>query len=662
MNQPYSCDEWGNVASTGIPLITDDTGLPMFGMFHTDNLLPSSVFIDHTMTVYHKAAGFEGESIVNDMIQDMLNNLYGAPIISSNSIVIMDNEIDNDGVLNPGEGFSINYSFENNSFETDAFNVSIALSIDDGGVIEGDSIIYLGDVLIGEVKNVDFSILLNDNVDFGDYNIYLMLTAEYINNSGGISIYNKDVQSNVNISLNQSGFPIYTSDIRSSPLVVDLDNDGDNEIIIGDNNGFVHIFNVDGTEVENSTFPFNTGNQIWGSAASADMDRDGNIDFVISSKSKHLYIFDKDGLKTDYNADKYLMGTPAIGNLDNDDELEVVIGGYSSPSSTSPIFAINADGSNVDGFPLIVGEKTKAGIALMDFNNNGKDDMVFGTDDDNIYLIYDNGEVAPGFPYVSNDKLQAEPTIIDVDGEKIIFIGSNDNNLYAINSDGSLKFKIETQDKVQSSPSVLDYNNEIYIVFGSNDNFIYIVDFNGNMLPGWPVLVNGSIGGSVVSSDLNNNGEPEIIAVTDMGEIIALHLDGTSVSYFPIINNFPSSSSPMVIDLDGDNDLEVIGGSGGNLFVIDIKDFGTSDNYWNLYKGNVERNGCRFYISNDGECSVDMGDLTGDGDINILDLVQLSYYILDFSVPSFVCASDFNGDNSINILDLVQISNFILDN
>ena len=34
-----------------MPLITDDTGLPIFGLFHTDNLLPSAVYIDHTMTV-----------------------------------------------------------------------------------------------------------------------------------------------------------------------------------------------------------------------------------------------------------------------------------------------------------------------------------------------------------------------------------------------------------------------------------------------------------------------------------------------------------------------------------------------------------------------------------------------------------------------------------
>ena len=75
LNQPYSCAQWGNVATSGMPLITDDTGLPMFGLFHTDNLLPSAVYIDHTMTVHYKQAGHDNESTINNRIQEMLNNL-----------------------------------------------------------------------------------------------------------------------------------------------------------------------------------------------------------------------------------------------------------------------------------------------------------------------------------------------------------------------------------------------------------------------------------------------------------------------------------------------------------------------------------------------------------------------------------------------------------
>ena len=112
-----------------MPLITDDTGLPMFNLFHTDNLLPSAVYIDHTMTVHYKQAGHDAEGIINDRIQEMLNNLYGAPILTANTEFSLDNELDNDGVLNPGEGFSVIFTFTNNSFETDALDAVVTLSI-----------------------------------------------------------------------------------------------------------------------------------------------------------------------------------------------------------------------------------------------------------------------------------------------------------------------------------------------------------------------------------------------------------------------------------------------------------------------------------------------------------------------------------------------------
>jgi hypothetical protein len=54
--------------------------------------------------------------------------------------------------------------------------------------------------------------------------------------------------------------------------------------------------------------------------------------------------------------------------------------------------------------------------------------------------------------------------------------------------------------------------------------------------------------------------------------------------------------------------------------------------------------------------------VTGDGNINILDLVQIANLILEVSTPAFECAADFTGDGNVNILDLVQIANYILDN
>lgn len=70
------------------------------------------------------------------------------------------------------------------------------------------------------------------------------------------------------------------------------------------------------------------------------------------------------------------------------------------------------------------------------------------------------------------------------------------------------------------------------------------------------------------------------------------------------------------------------------------------------------------HISLEGEsvCGSDAGDVTGDGNVNILDIVQVANYILDVSTPAFACAADYTEDGQVNILDIVQIANFILYN
>ncbi|SVE27461.1 uncharacterized protein METZ01_LOCUS480315, partial [marine metagenome] len=242
----------------------------------------------------------------------------------------------------------------------------------------------------------------------------------------------------------------------------------------------------------------NTGNQVWGAVAGADMDGDGLTDIAVVSKSKHLYLLDKNGLKVDFDSEKYLLGTPAIGNLDGDTDLEVVFSGYSSGNM---VWALNPDGSDVEGFPLDLGEKVKIGVALADFNGNGKDDIVVGTDSDYLHLFYDDGSEAPGFPYQVSDKIQSAPAILDVDGQKVIFVGSNDDNLYAVNSDGSLRFSVTATNQVQNSPAFLEHNNSFYIFFSDNSGILHVVDTEGDFLPGWPIDVGQIISKSVVLSD-----------------------------------------------------------------------------------------------------------------------------------------------------------------
>ena len=120
-------------------------------------------------------------------------------------------------------------------------------------------------------------------------------------------------------------------------------------------------------------------------------------------------------------------------------------------------YAINADGTDVDGFPVTIGEKMKRGVALADFNDNGKVDIVVGTDSDNIYLVYDDGTIADGFPFEGDGDFRSEPTILDFEEQKIILTATKDGTFYAIDEAGELIFSIETSDDIMVSPSIFVY-------------------------------------------------------------------------------------------------------------------------------------------------------------------------------------------------------------
>jgi hypothetical protein len=80
-----------------------------------------------------------------------------------------------------------------------------------------------------------------------------------------------------------------------------------------------------------------------------------------------------------------------------------------------------------------------------------------------------------------------------------------------------------------------------------------------------------------------------------------------------------------------------------------------------MYRGNDERTGY-YNISGDSEC-VELGDLNGDGNWNILDIVALANCILANNCADQIngCAADLNNDGSYNILDIVNLVNIILN-
>ncbi len=500
---------------------------------------------------------------------------------------------DGDNVINPGETANIVVSIRNRIPWPAASDVQLTLNSTNEYVSIINNYAEISSIDTDEsATNMEnpFVVFFSQEAPLGDYTFNLSLTAS---TNAGLP-YERDYTFSIELSLNQLNFPIdFGQQVVSTPIVVDIDNDGDKEIISADYQGNVHLLNSSGEEFSN--WPVNLGDQIWGSPSVGDIDNDGNMEIVVTSKTGYLSILDAFGnIELDFYAGQYLMGSPALGNLDDDEELEIVFCGY---TPFGKIFALNHDGTNVPGFPLEINERMLRGVALADIANNGFDDIICTTEGGDIILIDHNGVTIDGFPFHANDKFKTAPSVLQLPAPDeyghthIIFSGNRDNSLYAINDDGTLRFEIQTGGNINTSVGITSlYGGHYGVFFGSDDDYLYGVDENGNMLPGWPRNLGGNVLSSSVFSDLDGDGILEVISAAG-SNIFAFHMDGTLVQSFPINVGVSITGSPCVAKLDEDDDIEIFIGTNSGLFAIDMKTPSLVDVQWSTYRGNIYRNG-----------------------------------------------------------------------
>jgi outer membrane protein assembly factor BamB len=105
----------------------------------------------------------------------------------------------------------------------------------------------------------------------------------------------------------------------------------------------------------------------------------------------------------------------------------------------------------------------------------GEDGTIYvGSPDSKLYAINPDGTLK--WKFKTKGAIIGTP-IID---SKTIYIGSLDKKLYAISADGTLKWKYETEGGILTSPSISPYSQTVYIV--SNDRYLYAINsYNGKL-------------------------------------------------------------------------------------------------------------------------------------------------------------------------------------
>ncbi len=509
------------------------------------------------------------------------------PKLSYTGLQTIITEGDADSLLNPGERARFMVEIKNDSGWVNASELRGVLRSSQAGITITDSIATWSTLPSNtSAWNNDngFEVVFADDLAPAKYDFSLELTS----NEDTDFTYNVTLTLPVSVYLDQAGFPFMAGNaVETSPIFTDIDGDGFQDIIFADKSGNIYIVNHRGELREG--FPLALGGET-GGIAIADIDLDGTLDLVITLFNKKVLVYDVNGqFKWSRSIGGFITSMPAIGNLDDSPEREIVFG-----ANNQNIYALHHDSTFVEGFPVNVGQNVRKGVSLADLNGDGKDAIVFGGMGNKLSIIEANGIVREGWPRDLSGTIQSEPYVILTGTDSaIILIGNDRGDMYGFDPDGTQRFMISGSGSIKASPAVFGHNNGIFAAFGTGSGYIYLIDvLRGTLVENWPKQVGSTIEQSLATARVvNEDGhEQQILAISGDGRIHAYAMDGTPVEKFPISVRSLSKSSLAVADIDKDNDLELIAGTNSGLSVIDLKHF-AGPVTWPMHRGEISRRG-----------------------------------------------------------------------
>jgi len=340
-----------------------------------------------------------------------------------------------------------------------------------------------------------------------------------------------------------------TGGYRSSIAIGQLDDDPYPEIAAaawGDVNPEgqpvyeVWVWNAeDGTVVDG--WPNTTSNFCWATPALSDLNHDGIDEIIIPCANGWLYVWEGDGTgflngdgKFKHLDANWAYGSPAVADIDYDNELEILV-----PSRSDSVYAWNPDGTYVTGWPVALSGDARTSIAVGDVTGNGLLEIVAGSNANDVYLLTDDGQVFPNWPVscVQNDDFASSPTLADLDGDGDleILMTSSDGQLHVWTWEGSpfngswpLSMPGADANDKRGSVSVanIDNNPGPEIIAGTNGGKVYAYDTDGELIAGWPIQTDGEVFSSPTIDDIDRDGDVEVIVSGMDGNVYVWDTEG----------------------------------------------------------------------------------------------------------------------------------------
>jgi hypothetical protein len=295
----------------------------------------------------------------------------------------------------------------------------------------------------------------------------------------------------------------------------------------------------------------------------ADLDGDLDLEIIVwAAKGGRLFAWHHDGTEVvdgDNNPAtdgvmfrifgvSFNYSSPAVANLDEDPELEIVFCTNKPSTPSDPqgaIYVLNHDGTLLDGWPFMTGtaenpSQITSSPAVADVDGDGTYEIIVASDrtGGRVHVLRADGASMPGWPTyvptISGTGRTASPVVGDLVGD-----------------------------------------SRLEIVYPGSDGVLVALDHLGEPLPGFPVTFYPNASEATQSTpslaDIDGDGQLEILFGDESGAVHGYNHDGTQVDGFPIQLPGEVRSTPTVWDVDLDGMIEVmVQGWDTNLYIWDL--------------------------------------------------------------------------------------------
>lgn len=303
-----------------------------------------------------------------------------------------------------------------------------------------------------------------------------------------------------------------------------------------------------------------------------------------------------------------------------------------------------------NGWPSL-SEQVKTSPAIKDLNDDFMGEVVYGSEEGNLFVRNAWGENYSSFPYHVANKIWGSPAVGDVDNDgeiDIVFTGFN-GNIYCLDRYGGLKWSVPTGGPVIATPALSDVDNDntLEIIVGSFDKKLYVLKYDGSPfnanfpmdIPDGTMITCGCAVG-----DINGDYTREIVVASYGGNVYAISTDGSVLYGWPFYTGGNIWSAPSIANLDGTGVKTAVGSTNDTMYVIN--DDGTLD--WKVATSGEVRSSPSF-ADIDGDGNLEMFFGSGDQYVYGYDHtgIPLAGWPIDLgsSIETQVVFSDLNNDN-----------------